>query len=137
MIETNNQTAEMTIVPAVDSRLLRFPGQFLHAVPRPVGTWIHRKEEVEGNVLDASHRRSVVLFNLWPITHKLPQQRTNATRPPETEQKYQKQHTCHQNGNLETVSVEKLRFEAKISDFEIPLMGDEIRRGTPKRSAIV
>jgi hypothetical protein len=58
---------QLSIVPAVPGRLLRFDGRDLHAVPRPTDIWMipfvkgspeYEPEEVWG--------RSVVLFNVWP-----------------------------------------------------------------------
>lgn len=57
---------ELVVVPAKDGRLLRFPGNALHAVPRPTDLWFlpfvqgsakFEPEEVWG--------RSVILFNTW------------------------------------------------------------------------
>jgi len=57
---------DLVVVPAVDGRLLRFPGDSLHAVPRPTDLWflsfvrgspVFKPEEKWG--------RSVILFNTW------------------------------------------------------------------------
>ncbi|KAL3816363.1 hypothetical protein ACHAXA_000441 [Cyclostephanos tholiformis] len=58
---------QLSIVPAVTGRLLRFDGRDLHAVPRPTDIWMipfvrgspeYEPREVWG--------RSVILFNVWP-----------------------------------------------------------------------
>ena len=58
---------QLSIVPAVPGRLVRFDGRDLHAVPRPTDIWMipfvkgspeYEPEEVWG--------RSVILFNVWP-----------------------------------------------------------------------
>lgn len=57
---------ELVVVPAVPGRLLRFGGDYLHAVPRPANLWLlkfvqgapkYEPEEEFG--------RSVILFNTW------------------------------------------------------------------------
>jgi hypothetical protein len=64
--EKENDTVELVTVPAVPGRLLRFQGDYLHAVPRPTDLWLlnfvmgtptFEPEEEWG--------RSVILFNTW------------------------------------------------------------------------
>ena len=51
-------------VPAVSGRLLRFPGHWLHAVPRPTDIWL--LPFVKGSPdFSSEFERSVVLFNTW------------------------------------------------------------------------
>jgi hypothetical protein len=59
-------SVEIVTVPAVCGRLLQFPGNALHAVPRPTDLWLlpfvkgapqYEPEETWG--------RSVILFNMW------------------------------------------------------------------------
>ena len=85
---------EMTIVPAVNGRLLRFDGAAFHAVPKPTDRYLMSEQELatfldneadedcneddddhywdieydeeEENVEDTSNQRSVILFNTWP-----------------------------------------------------------------------
>lgn len=63
---TDGKAVDVVTVPVVPGRLLRFQGDFLHAVPRPTDHWLikfvqgapkHDPEEEWG--------RSVVLFNTW------------------------------------------------------------------------
>jgi len=57
----------MSIIPAVEGRLLRFDGRDLHTVPRPTDIWMlpfvkgGAEYEPEGQ-----WGRSVILFNVWP-----------------------------------------------------------------------
>jgi hypothetical protein len=85
---------EMVIVPAVQGRILRFPGNAMHAVPSPHDRWLLSREEevtlreneekcksvyddddddddgwmddVEDDENDDEIERSVLLFNTWP-----------------------------------------------------------------------
>lgn len=51
-------------VPAVEGRLLRFPGHWLHTVPRPTDLWL--LSFVKGSPdFSKEYQRSVVLFNTW------------------------------------------------------------------------
>lgn len=69
---------ELSIVPAVAGRLLRFPGTMMHAVPRPplayldpaeggtnVELWTRRRPVDEHDTECTVFRRSVLLFNTW------------------------------------------------------------------------
>lgn len=75
----NPYQGSMVVVPAVESRLLRFTGDIVHAVPRPplayldeaeggsnheIWTRIRRVEGVESEETTV-YRRSVLLFNTW------------------------------------------------------------------------
>mmetsp|Transcript_44288 Transcript_44288/g.106694 ORF Transcript_44288/g.106694 Transcript_44288/m.106694 type:complete len:400 (-) Transcript_44288:23-1222(-) len=86
----DGKTKDMVVVPAVEGRLLRFPGSAMHAVPNPPDRWLLslqeekglRKEEEdcekEENEDDDDDEyddfeddeeeieRSVLLFNTWP-----------------------------------------------------------------------
>ena len=57
---------EVITVPAVPGRLLRFQGDFLHAVPRPTDFWLLKF--VQGSPTfepEEEWGRSVILFNTW------------------------------------------------------------------------
>jgi len=57
---------ELITVPAVPGRLLRFQGDYLHAVPRPTDFWLLKF--VKGSPTfepEEEWGRSVVLFNTW------------------------------------------------------------------------
>jgi len=57
---------DLITVPAVPGRLLRFQGNFLHAVPRPTDFWLLKF--VKGSQTfepEEEWGRSVVLFNTW------------------------------------------------------------------------
>ena len=56
-------------VPAVPSRLLRFQGDILHAVPRPVDLWFRKFVQGTGETEPTEEwGRSVILFNTWNDT---------------------------------------------------------------------
>ena len=64
-------------IPAMPGRVLRFPGNALHGVPKPADVWFSNSEEIEDNddedTLDEEwwedddddEERSVILFNTW------------------------------------------------------------------------
>lgn len=62
----NSKTVELITVPALPGRLLRFKGDYLHAVPRPTDFWLLKF--VQGAPQfepEEEWGRSVVLFNAW------------------------------------------------------------------------
>jgi hypothetical protein len=95
-IYDGDRSVDFVTVPAVQGRILRFPGSAMHAVPRPANRWLLSREEEkalrdqeEEEFLDESSleeeeydewdevndevndgdedvERSVVLFNTWP-----------------------------------------------------------------------
>ncbi|KAL3915653.1 MAG: hypothetical protein SGILL_005546 [Bacillariaceae sp.] len=78
--ESEDTSIELVTVPAVEGRLLRFQGDYLHAVPRPTDLWL--LSFVQGSPdfsPEEEWGRSVVLFNTWgsnpplevPIDEKL------------------------------------------------------------------
>jgi hypothetical protein len=67
---------DLVVIPAVPGRLVRFPGNAMHAVPKPPHRWFMSQEEeallrqqqqAEENVDSDVDRmdRSVILFNCW------------------------------------------------------------------------
>jgi hypothetical protein len=62
----------LTTVPAVDGRLLRFPGSWMHAVPKPAHAWLDASAGAAASTpspqaqTKADRVRSVILFNTWP-----------------------------------------------------------------------
>lgn len=84
----NGNEKELVVVPAVEGRLLRFPGSAMHAVPNPPDRWLlsrqgekaprdeEEKYKIEENEDDEWEEddydddeeieRSVLLFNTWP-----------------------------------------------------------------------
>ena len=61
----NNEVSVIT-VPAVPSRLLRFQGDLLHAVPRPADLWFRKFVVGTGETEpEEEWGRSVILFNTW------------------------------------------------------------------------
>ncbi len=65
--ETNQEdNIDLITVPAVPGRLLRFQGDYLHAVPRPTDLWLLKF--VRGSPTfepEEEWGRSVILFNTW------------------------------------------------------------------------
>jgi hypothetical protein len=55
----------LVTVPAVEGRLLRFPGDALHAVPRPTDVWLLPFVQGSPDFNPSQFERSVVLFNTW------------------------------------------------------------------------
>jgi hypothetical protein len=86
--DTNSRITEsissVVTIPAVPGRVLRFPGNALHAVPKPADVWFsnddddHEEEEEEDADEDDDEdwddededdeERSVILFNTWEQT---------------------------------------------------------------------
>jgi hypothetical protein len=91
-IDDGDRSVDLVTVPAVQGRILRFPGSAMHAVPRPANRWLLSREEErvlrdqeeeeqfqnessleeeDNDVWDDDDDdddvvRSVVLFNTWP-----------------------------------------------------------------------
>jgi hypothetical protein len=62
----DSKTVEVVTVPAAPGRLLRFKGDYLHAVPRPTDLWFLKF--VQGAPQfepEEEWGRSVILFNTW------------------------------------------------------------------------
>lgn len=55
----------LVTIPAVEGRLLRFPGNLLHAVPRPTDIWLLPFVQGSPDFTPVLFERSVVLFNTW------------------------------------------------------------------------
>jgi hypothetical protein len=55
----------LVTVPAVEGRLLRFPGDALHAVPRPTDVWLLPFVQGSPDFNPSQFERSVILFNTW------------------------------------------------------------------------
>jgi hypothetical protein len=62
----SDSAVELLTVPAVPGRLLRFQGDYLHAVPRPTDLWLLKFVQGAPQFEPESEwGRSVVLFNTW------------------------------------------------------------------------
>ena len=62
----SDDDVELITVPAIPGRLLRFQGDYLHAVPRPTDLWLLKM--VRGSPTfepEEEWGRSVILFNTW------------------------------------------------------------------------
>lgn len=75
-LRSESMETELVIVPAVEGRVLRFPGDAMHAVPKPYHRWLSNAknsyfdhhdddEEEEDCSEDEEVERSVLLFNTW------------------------------------------------------------------------
>jgi hypothetical protein len=79
---TENET-DLVVVPAVQGRILRFPGNTMHSVPKPASRYMLTKQEEQllrqneedddnqdynddNHYDDDDTERSVLLFNTWP-----------------------------------------------------------------------
>jgi hypothetical protein len=74
-----NTTTTIVTVPAVQGRVLRFPGSAMHAAPKPTNRWFLSQQEEEQQLRDddadendmwddedeVDVERSVILFNTW------------------------------------------------------------------------
>jgi len=71
----DDKNTTLLVVPAVQGRVLRFPGSAMHAVPKPTNRWFLSDEE-ESALVDEDDdmwddeeeqvvERSVILFNTW------------------------------------------------------------------------
>ena len=88
-VENASVFTQISVVPAVVGRLLRFNGSLMHSVPRPTLLYLPHIETEKDQPIKVlvdeskhqcpmSYRRSVLLFNTWPdgppkgITHNAP-----------------------------------------------------------------
>mmetsp|Transcript_41841 Transcript_41841/g.100430 ORF Transcript_41841/g.100430 Transcript_41841/m.100430 type:complete len:363 (+) Transcript_41841:2-1090(+) len=63
---SSSSAVELVTVPAVPGRLLRFQGDYLHAVPRPTDLWFLKFVQGAPQFEPESEwGRSVILFNTW------------------------------------------------------------------------
>ena len=84
-VEANEKGfVEVSIIPAVEGRLLRFEGSLLHAVPRPADQWMLPFTQVGKTDPENEWGRSVVLFNTWPDTPPQDVAEYSSTEPIET-----------------------------------------------------
>ena len=125
----------MTIVPAVEYRLLRFPGALLHGVPRLADVFMNPTHEVEQS---PDYERMVLLFNTWPVVaegrHLL---RGRTIRNGTDDHIMTTNNKCHEISNWKEVDIQNFEpsEEEDVRNIQFPLMGDERRRGTSQYSA--
>ncbi|KAL3940531.1 MAG: hypothetical protein SGBAC_004959 [Bacillariaceae sp.] len=121
----DGQENEMIVVPAVEGRLTRFQGDKLHGVPRPGD--VYWTVQQDGNQHGPDWMRSVLLFNLWPVSKgkpgiviSEPKEEANAIS-----------HSCKSIGDWKVAERTPLAAsEETRTKFKMPLMGDAERRGT-------
>jgi len=151
MYDTSKEQ-EVLLVLFQQGRLLQFEGNVLHAVPRPTTTWMHpelNKEPLQHEPFE-EFGRSVILFNLW-----------KADKPPPMGLQYiQKSDNDSANESLDNDSLEQLHCNdkstwkqapvvsdwqgtlwdtlmARILEFQLPLMGNVVRRGMQDLSLLL
>ena len=146
-IESSGQGSEdegvqLITVPAVPGRLLRFQGDYLHAVPRPTDLWLLKF--VKGSPTfepEEDWGRSVILFNTWndepplgiPIDEESPKDATSRDLNQSRESRYD----CNKRGQWSSVTTHDLNTESREDDCQqqqqplstkIWLLGDYRRR---------
>jgi len=122
----------LVTVPAVENRLLRFPGDILHAVPRPTDLWLLPFVKGAPDFDPVNFGRSVVLFNTWQDTPplKVPQLEKAANACPEELQLRAAHHTVNRARDWNEVDIQTngpSRADA-TKKTKIWLLGDLNRR---------
>lgn len=136
---------EMLIVPFVKGRLLQFDGNLLHAVPRPANLWIRpldSHEPMHHHEPPTDYGRSVVLFNLWEEPAPVGLEVTNHSTSHGKETVVVTSDAndsllCNPKSEWQNAPIAS-DWEGSLWDFifqnrmkfQLPLMGNEIRRGT-------
>jgi len=136
----------MSIIPAVEGRLLRFDGRDLHTVPRPTDIWMlpfvkggaeYEPEEQFG--------RSVILFNVWPGDEDPPldvpldidhdDQQTAATTETKLCNSFSNWKEVTMNDDIPTTINDSDNAAAESNQsVKIWLLGNERRRDHPLRT---
>lgn len=135
--------SEMISVPAVEGRLLRFQGNLLHGVPRPYDVYWNDVFELEE---DPEYERSVLLFNTWRANETIIDSQLMEPVLSEEDAKPIPK-SCHPKSEWKPVEVTKYPipeqswldsiFVSPFAELEVPMMGNERRRGMKKRSALL
>jgi hypothetical protein len=123
---------ELTVVPAVPGRLLRFPGELVHAVPRPADVWTAPFVISVASTPPEDFRRSVVLFNTWlePPLNVTPHADAGSSAAPQPAAR------CRPRAEWSDAALTRREAEAHVK-AKIWLLGDERRRGQPERTRAV
>lgn len=134
--DSTSKFAEMSAVPAVAGRVLRFDGRLQHAVPRPADVWL-APFAISPSGTPAELVRSVVLFNTWieppmaveteqpqAATKSNPEDLAEASCLPRTDWVAAPQRSVPQ------ISSDS----AQTKTMKLWLLGDEARRGRPERT---
>ncbi len=149
---TKNSNTSMVSVPAFQGRLLRFPGDRLHAVPRPADVY-WTLDQSQNHIHTPDTERSVLLFNLWKHGSLLVDKvldcgdgifRANRTTcykdtpaknvsPPKTcnpHNEWNEVPIAHRPQPPSTLWSQLLEFLVDSKEaFQVPLSGDAIKRG--------
>ena len=133
---------QLSIVPAVKGRLLRFDGRDLHAVPRPTDIWM--LPFVKGGAEYEPEKqwgRSVILFNVWPGDEEPPLDVPLDTTSDEDEAVATDAPLCNEFPNWNEVKTTAKEFSAEDASAAEPnqsvklwLLGNDRRRDYPMRT---
>ena len=134
---------QLSIVPAVEGRLLRFDGRDLHAVPRPTDIWM--LPFVKGGAEYEPEKqwgRSVILFNVWPGDEEPPLDVPLDTTSDEDEAVATDAPLCNEFLNWNEVKTTAKEFSAKDDasaaepnqSVKLWLLGNDRRRDHPMRT---
>lgn len=133
-LSETEDTVTLVTVPAVAGRLLRFPGDALHAVPRPSDKWL-RAFVVGAPQTDPADDwgRSVVLFNTWreapEDVAECDQESTNENRVTTTPREEWREVPIAEQHDITDHDDDDDVVNAKVW-----LLGDEARRGIAGRT---
>ena len=152
--DDNTNSTDLIIVPAVESRMLRFQGHLLHAVPRPADLWMAPTYEDQTEPVE-EWGRSVLLFNTWPVARGPVREKIIRTVDSAKPSELEGTATAISKERNEWKEVGVLPSSESVSEggensnsnnvnnddlfvpIQFPLMGDEKRRGTEQLSVIL
>lgn len=142
LYSASSNDVEMLIVPFQAGRLLEFDGELLHAVPRPADLWVHPvSDELQHNP-PSQYGRSVVLFNLWKeapsgLEFSSESESMSETTTKDTSNDDSTVTLCNHKSQWKQAPVVNVWQESLWDvliktkrQFQLPLMGNEARRGT-------
>ncbi|CAJ1954728.1 unnamed protein product [Cylindrotheca closterium] len=128
----DGQENEMVIVPAVEGRLTRFQGDKLHGVPRPGDVYWTVQQDGNQHEPEDLWMRSVLLFNLWPVSKGKPGIVISEANDKEKKPTSQSCNNMQEWKIVEHTPLASDPSEEARTKFKMPLMGDVERRGTEK-----
>lgn len=125
---------DLTTVPAVAGRLLRFDGAQTHAVPRPADCWLTPFIVSQPSTPPEDFCRSVVLFNTWPDAAAPP---LDVPCAPADAVAPSKPALCAPRDTWRSPPTQHLEPSEDRVTAKVWLLGDEARRGQPGRTRAV
>lgn len=126
----------LSVVPAVEGRVLRFQGQLQHAVPRPADVWL-APFAISQSGTKEDFMRSVVLFNCWPDEDAPP---LDVERdPPALVERLPQDNSLFHAAPRERWDAIRMRAAQhsggqSATTMKLWLLGDEARRGQAERT---